>query len=75
MEVLPDVDAVQQGALLAKCFLFEGFRCCGQEDSRVVSEDTRQDLCKGEFTRFGMAKLDEKERLHTMTTVMGKRIQ
>lgn len=44
MEVLPDIDAVQQGALLAEGFLLEGFGRRSQENGCVVPKNTSQDL-------------------------------
>lgn len=44
MEVLPDINAVQQGTLLAEGLLLESFGRRGEEDGCVVPENTGQDL-------------------------------
>lgn len=47
MEVGADVDAMQQRALLAECFLLEGLGRRGEQDSCVVTKDSSQNLVAG----------------------------
>ena len=67
--VVAEVDAAEEGALLADATRIEFFWSGGEQDGSVVSEHTGQDLVESDVT------LMERVEEFTMTTVIGKRIQ